>query len=61
MAEKHPFVEIFERLERTFIEHEGKHKITVDGITIESPVKKGIKKILHISGSMEFDVRTKKK
>ena len=61
MAEKHPFIEIYDRLEKSFIEHEGKHKVTVDGITIESPVRKGITKILHISGNMEFDVRTKRK
>ncbi len=61
MAEKHPFIEIFERLEKNFIEHEGKHKVTVEGITIEMPVRKGITKTFHITGNMEFDVRTKKK
>ena len=61
MAEKHPFVEIFDRLEKTFIEHEGRHRVTIEGITIESPIRKGVTKTLHVSGNMEFIVSTKKK
>lgn len=60
-TEKHFIIELFERLEKSWLEHEGTHKLAIEGITIESPVKKGITKVFRISGNMEFDVKTKKK
>ena len=59
--DKNFIIELFDRFERDFIKHQGKHKLVVEGITIETPVKSGITKVLHITGNMTFDVKNKKK
>ena len=54
-------IELLDRFEKEFIKHQGKHKLIVEGITIETPIKAGITKVLHITGDMEFEVKNKKK
>lgn len=59
---KHPLIDIFERLESTWLEHEGSHKIIVDGITIESTDKRTNKgKVIKIIGDLKLSVASKNK
>ena len=57
---KHPLIEIFDRIERAWIEHEGTHKIIVEGITLETSDKsKNVTKVIRLSGDLNVDVSKK--
>jgi len=59
--EQHFMIELFERIEKSLIDHVGTHKITIDGITIEGPIKPGIEKVVTLKGNFSINVKKKKK
>jgi len=54
--DKHFMIELYERIEKNWLEHEGNHKITIEGITVE-----GANKITHLEGELKLDVKKRPK